>query len=55
MNNKIKAGLGILVLLLGAYFMSSSDDDGTLEVSVMELGRKDLKRPDSTYASLNIF
>ena len=43
MNNKIKAGLGILVLLLGAYFMSSSDDDGTLEVSVMELGRKDLK------------
>ena len=43
MNNKIKAGLGILVLLLGAYFMSSSDGDGTLEVSVMELGRKDLK------------
>ena len=43
MNNKMKAGLGILVLLLGAYFMSSSDDDGTLEVSVMELGRKDLK------------
>ena len=43
MNNKIKAGLGVLVLLLGAYFMSSSDDDGTLEVSVMELGRKDLK------------
>ena len=42
-NNKIKAGLGILVLLLGAYFMSSSDGDGTLEVSVMELGRKDLK------------
>jgi len=42
-NNKIKAGLGVLVLLLGAYFMSSSDDDGTLEVSVMELGRKDLK------------
>jgi len=42
-NNKMKAGLGILVLLLGAYFMSSSDDDGTLEVSVMELGRKDLK------------
>ncbi|MFL2485014.1 MAG: efflux RND transporter periplasmic adaptor subunit [Candidatus Neomarinimicrobiota bacterium] len=42
MNNKIKAGLGILVLLLGAYFMSSSDGDGTLEVSVMELGRKDL-------------
>ncbi len=42
-NNKIKAGLGILVLLLGAYFMSSSDSDGTLEVSVMELGRKDLK------------
>jgi HlyD family secretion protein len=41
-NNKIKAGLGILVLLLGAYFMSSSDGDGTLEVSVMELGRKDL-------------
>ena len=43
MNNKMKAGLGILVLLLGAYFMSSSDSDGTLEVSVMELGRKDLK------------
>ena len=43
MNNKMKAGLGVLVLLLGAYFMSSSDDDGTIEVSVMELGRKDLK------------
>ena len=43
MNNKMKAGLGVLVLLLGAYFMSSSDSDGTLEVSVMELGRKDLK------------
>ena len=43
MNNKMKAGLGILVLLLGAYFMSSSDDNGTLEVSIMELGRKDLK------------
>ena len=43
MNNKIKAGLGVLVLLLGAYFMSSSDGDGTLEVSVMKLGRKDLK------------
>ena len=43
MNNKMKAGLGVLVLLLGAYFMSSSDGDGTLEVSVMELGRKDLK------------
>jgi len=42
-NNKMKAGLGVLVLLLGAYFMSSSDSDGTLEVSVMELGRKDLK------------
>ena len=42
-NNKMKAGLGVLVLLLGAYFMSSSDDDGTIEVSVMELGRKDLK------------
>lgn len=42
-NNKMKAGLGILVLLLGAYFMSSSDDNGTLEVSIMELGRKDLK------------
>ena len=43
MNNKMKAGLGIVVLLLGAYFMFSSDDDGVLEVSVMELGRKDLK------------
>jgi len=42
-NNKMKAGLGIVVLLLGAYFMFSSDDDGVLEVSVMELGRKDLK------------
>ncbi|MDG2287404.1 MAG: efflux RND transporter periplasmic adaptor subunit [Candidatus Marinimicrobia bacterium] len=42
MNNKMKAGLGVLVLCLGAYFMSSSDGDGILEVSVMELGRKDL-------------
>jgi len=41
-NNKMKAGLGVLVLCLGAYFMSSSDGDGILEVSVMELGRKDL-------------
>jgi HlyD family secretion protein len=38
----MKAGLGVLVLCLGAYFMSSSDGDGILEVSVMELGRKDL-------------
>ena len=43
MNNKIKAGLGFLVLGLGAYFMSSSDGDGSIEVSVMKLERKDLQ------------
>ena len=43
MNNKIKAGLGFLVLGLGAYFMSSSDGDGSIEVSVTKLERKDLQ------------
>jgi HlyD family secretion protein len=39
----MKAGLGILVLCLGAYFMSSSDGDGSIEVSVTKLERKDLQ------------
>ena len=43
MNNKMKAGLGVLVLGLGAYFMFSSDGDGSIEVSVMKLERKDLQ------------
>ena len=43
MNNKMKAGLGVLVLCLGAYFMSSSGDDGSIEVSTMKLERKDLE------------
>ena len=43
MNNKMKAGLGILVLCLGVYFMSSSDGDGSIEVSVTKLERKDLQ------------
>jgi HlyD family secretion protein len=42
-NNKMKAGLGVLVLCLGAYFMSSSGDDGSIEVSTMKLERKDLE------------
>ncbi len=43
MNNKMKAGLGVLVLCLGAYFMSSSNDDGSIEVSTMKLERKNLE------------
>lgn len=43
MNNKMKAGLGVLVLCLGVYFMSSSGDDGSIEVSTMKLERKDLE------------
>ena len=43
MNNKMKAGFGVLVLCLGAYFMSSSGDDGSIEVSTMKLERKDLE------------
>ena len=43
MNNKMKAGLGVLVLCLGAYFMSSSDGDGSIEVSTMKLERKYLQ------------
>ena len=43
MNNKMKAGLGVVVLCLGAYFMSSSNDDGSIEVSTMKLERKDLE------------
>jgi len=39
----MKAGLGVLVLCLGAYFMSSSGDDGSIEVSTMKLERKDLE------------
>ena len=39
----MKAGLGVLVLGLGAYFMFSSDGDGSIEVSVMKLERKDLQ------------
>jgi HlyD family secretion protein len=42
-NNKMKSGLGVLVLCLGAYFMSSSGDDGSIEVSTMKLERKDLE------------
>jgi len=42
-NNKMKAGLGVLVLCLGAYFMSSSDGDGSIEVSTMKLERKYLQ------------
>jgi len=42
-NNKMKAGLGVLVLCLGVYFMSSSGDDGSIEVSTMKLERKDLE------------
>jgi HlyD family secretion protein len=42
-NNKMKAGFGVLVLCLGAYFMSSSGDDGSIEVSTMKLERKDLE------------
>ena len=43
MNNKIKAGLGVLVLCLGVYFMSSSNDDGSIEVSTIKLERKNLE------------
>ena len=43
MNNKIKAGLGFLVLGLGAYFMSSSDGDESIEVSIKKVSRKSLQ------------
>ena len=43
MNNKIKAGLGIFVLLLPIFQIGCSSGEETLEVSIMELGRKDLK------------
>ena len=39
----MKAGLGVLVLCLGVYFMSSSNDDGSIEVSTMKLERKNLE------------
>ena len=42
-NNKIKAGLGIFVLLLPIFQIGCSSGEETLEVSIMELGRKDLK------------